>query len=978
MLEENYREVKVNYSITTSDTEDVKDLISPFSFLDFIQYTKVDYTPEDYSSFYTAYLKKWYSLKEVPKQQQTDEFKEYYRQFIEEIVISYTTENEKRFLEKIDFKDPADLDIAIPFFANKLKEVALFYKKRRDEGKYVIERNKIKGSVEGVEKAIFDNIYNYIVNAENTLNSKTFDIDTVTEKLNINIEEYLDVYGSYFDLPRTQTNESGLRSELYTSNLNDLDTTLYLDPLGIEALTTGNNFLSSIGSITINPPPISNETFDLICDPDNPLALLQERETKGGLSISDIYTLKRFLLSKYLGTDIYYYDTSVSPPTSGLLIEATNPTGNLQNLQTTDTATIPSNDIKLLRDVGIFFEPDNIGLFKLNANDFSYDIDRDNLEDDYFYVFPDPEIYGNVTSNPQSAYPVQFRIDNRRSTRNISSGLADGEPLITNKILTFEPYTTKERNTSELKTLNSISTKLNFSDLYNEGSIAKYQYDSYGNEYALFKSSLPKAVESPANSNILNLLLNGHVFYDPREGYSFNYATTAVNGDTIRSGLTATTNGLNALDSPLNLYFREFLPYQELISNSRNIIPVYRDGGSLAFLNSTPLPEPLTAWDPGYPGPLNYYYNILAEATFPVDVDLITERIPLSTLATEELELDIITGETEFDFTTDVKFYLSATNFNYRYYDCGYFTDEVILPNDFNYEKEYRYIDAVDSRASTALAISSTGSLLTKEERRLLAGSLFVKNQSYSTSSPLQSALNITFSKYNEAVQTDIFNNVIDFDIIGDNIFLETPNNLVIEVINYNGSTFTRSSNNNTLFSINSADRLDTISNRFFVERSNKVYFSKFTSVSADNAKNYWSVIPNIYEYDLSHNSYRKIFPGNVTTANELSTFQISISGATNNNYTPEEVVTPYLAYSELNDIFKLTYIVSDNNELAHFYDAEFKFKNDRLEVQDLTKYDTTNSLIRSTTFGTSSLFAEISANSGNFNINSNTFTLSA
>lgn len=978
MLEENYRELNVNYSITTPETEDIKDLVSPFSFLDFIQYTKVEYSPEEYSTFYSAYLKKWYSLKGGSEQEQKEQFKEYYRQFIEEIVISYTTENEKRFLQKINFNDPADLDIAIPFFANKLKEVAVFYKQRRDEGKYVIDRNKIKGRAEGVEKAIFDNIYNYLLNAEDTLNAKTFDIKNITSKLNINIEEYLDVYGSYFDLPRKQTEETGLRSELYSSNLNNIDTSLYLDPFGIEALTTGNNFLSSIGSITINPPAITIDSFDLLCDPDNPLAQLQDKDTKGGLTLSEVYRIKRVLLGKYLGTDIYYYNTSVSPAISGILIRANNPTGNLLNLQTADTASIESNDIQLLRDVGIFFEPDNIGLFKLNANDFTYNVDTESLEDNNFYIFPDPALYGNVTTNPQSAYPLQFRIDSRKNSRNVSSGIATGEPLISNKVLTFEPYTTKERNTSELKILNSISDKLNFSDLYNEGAISKYQYDSYGNEYALFKTSLPKAVDEPPNSNILNLLLNGHTYYDPLEGYSFNYSITGVNGDTIRSGLSTQTNGYSALDGAYNLYFREFLPYQELKEVTRNITPVFRDGGSLAFLDSTPLPEPLTAWDPGFPGPLNYYYNILLEGTFPVNQDLQSDQTPLSTLTTEELERDIITGVVEFDFTTDVKYYLSATDYNYKYIDCGYFADELILPNDFNYEKEYRYIDKVDSRASTVLAISSTGNLLTREERRLLAGKLFVKNQSYSTSSPIQSALDVTFSKYSTTVQADIFNNIIDFDIIGDNIFLQTPNNLVIDVINYDGSAFTRSSNNNTLFSINSADKLDRISNRFFVEKTNKAYFTKFTTVSANNAKNYWSVIPNIYEYDLSRNSYRKVFPGNVTTANELSTFQISVSGATNNIYTPEEVVTPYLAYSSLNDLFKLTYIVNDNNELAHFYDADFRFIDDRLEIQSLTKYDTTNSLIRSTTFGSSSLFAEVSANSGNFNINSNSFTLSA
>ena len=37
MVEENYREVKVNYSITNAEVDDARDTVSPFSFLDFIQ-----------------------------------------------------------------------------------------------------------------------------------------------------------------------------------------------------------------------------------------------------------------------------------------------------------------------------------------------------------------------------------------------------------------------------------------------------------------------------------------------------------------------------------------------------------------------------------------------------------------------------------------------------------------------------------------------------------------------------------------------------------------------------------------------------------------------------------------------------------------------------------------------------------------------------------------------------------------------------
>ena len=43
----------VSNSITSSDTTtNTKDNIKPYSFLEFINATKVDYTPEDYNQFY--------------------------------------------------------------------------------------------------------------------------------------------------------------------------------------------------------------------------------------------------------------------------------------------------------------------------------------------------------------------------------------------------------------------------------------------------------------------------------------------------------------------------------------------------------------------------------------------------------------------------------------------------------------------------------------------------------------------------------------------------------------------------------------------------------------------------------------------------------------------------------------------------------------------------------------------------------------
>ena len=236
MANQSLRTVLVKYSITNPEitNEDYRDTITPLSFLDFITNTQADYTPEEYSSSYSSYLQAWHSKQQGSEKEQKQQFKDYYRQFIKEIVINYTTETEKRFLEKINFNDPADLDVAIPFFANRLKDIALFYKKKRDEGKYVIDRNKLKGSKTGLEKAIFDNIYNFAFNTEDALDTSNPDVITAVTGLGIEIEEYVDVYGDYFDVP----------DNVESDNINEIDTKYWLDAAGINAISGEQNFLT--------------------------------------------------------------------------------------------------------------------------------------------------------------------------------------------------------------------------------------------------------------------------------------------------------------------------------------------------------------------------------------------------------------------------------------------------------------------------------------------------------------------------------------------------------------------------------------------------------------------------------------------------------------------------------------------------------------------------------------------------------------
>ncbi|MGA1049791.1 MAG: hypothetical protein ACO3UU_17435, partial [Minisyncoccia bacterium] len=122
------------------------------------------------------------------------------------------------------------------------------------------------------------------------------------------------------------------------------------------------------------------------------------------------------------------------------IIKSQAPYANIQNLQTADTATVPSNQQKLLRDIGIFFKPDKTGLFKLQANKFTYDFDINAISNsNRVYIFPDPKIYGNVSVNDQSEYPLLFDFDYRHDIKNSSSTFASSDPYIRSDEQTFSP-----------------------------------------------------------------------------------------------------------------------------------------------------------------------------------------------------------------------------------------------------------------------------------------------------------------------------------------------------------------------------------------------------------------------------------------------------------------------------------------------------------------------------------------------------------
>jgi len=1043
MISLSYNTTVIPDSITNPSVDSTlaKDNTTPFSFLEFITTTKIDYTPEEYNNFYLAYLKSWSTVKNSASSKEKTNYIDLYINFLREIVIVYSTKQEQRFLSTIDFSNPLDLDIALPFFTNKIREIILFYKQKRDDTKYIVDRNKIRGTGFSIERIVYEKIVEYVFSTQETptyLEIGTT-LESIKQNLDISVEEFVDIYGNYFDIPSFLTtseifnsdasidenssiptsdqldklyskynrndnsnlfvrgvqfigddiitlpevnerfsvedsiltginntvkitpSSADLRQEIYSANFNDIDVAAFFDEVGIDEIFLTSAFLQDlplIASVSLKGDPI--------CDPNDPLSLFREEHIcKTGLDPLQVVELRKGLIEKYAGVDFYYIDTTSVPTVSGILFKAQDPWSNIPNLQQITTPASPAGTRVdklqiMLRNLGLFFKPDKIGLFQLDTKNYRYTIDEAVLTEQKVYIFPDPDVYGNVSTNAQDITPVIFIQDYTSEVANTSRGIAQGDPIVTNKDQSFTPYFVKSQ-TIQQSIENEDTFNFNFTDLYNEGYVTKLQYDIYGNEYALFKDAYGmsfKGITEKSDARLVSKLLNGHVFYDIDEGYNFDYSVYSTNGTTLRSGISTLTvdnpdQPLVTLSGfPLTLFFREFLPYQELNIPDRNIIPKFKDGGSFTFLNGTSLPDPILADDINYPSQQTYYYNTLADAG-------VTSLSPIE-------RATFNTG----NFTLDVKFILSSERV--ENYDCGFFTDEIALQNDYNYDEKYTFYDFVDEKSKTVISnLSSNNRYLTQQQKDIVSGKLFIKNQAFSSSFELSASLDPIFSKYSSIVKSDLYSNVKDYDIIYDAIVLETDNYLVVDKIDYNEGAFTAPSTKNTTFRLLSANELVKTSNRFFNEKAKTITFcivgpEGFSPLlTEDNITQYLGneklIIPNIYQYNLSDHSYKKIFPMSNTNVSSLSTlFSLAETFSDDYNFNIIKINKPQLTYNSLNDVYKLTYSGVDNNNLFHLLDYTFFISPDDEVVFTTSNTYQHKKIIRTTDFYTQSTFANI------------------
>ena len=551
---------------------DAKDYQRAFTFIEFIKEYGYDNSTSSFLIDYKEYLTLWSNAKkDINSLSDKELIQQSLVDTLKTIILTYSSYEEQDFISNIDWNNELHKKAIIPFFAEKIKHICDFYKAKRTEAQFTINKNKFKGSKSSIEQIIYDKIVDFYLNNKNLI----YAISDIQNNLLISIEEYVDIYSDYFDIPREAKCTDETRQELINANINKVNYEDYLQIAKVvsETLFNGEAYLEEI-------PLIAQIGLDFSAQCAGDMKQLRDEllnsVTINQVSLNDQILLRRRLYEKYLGCDLYYiYCNTPDNVYFDILAKAENPTGNLLNGPSADVAAVESSQLKLLSHLGLFFKPDKMGVLKVNADDFSWEVDRSKLKEETFYVFPDPNKYGDIGNNKDDSYPLVFEFKLNSYIKNISSGNAKHEPLAHIGATTWNTYFSKQDNDFNLNDNKDFT--YSFTNYANAGILSNYQVDMFGNEYGLFKFYskdasgkliIPKKYPLPklniishendneegidVINNNRNVLINCGYFNDPRyplkgfEGIAFPHDEyIKVLDDYYWTGMTISGGGEN-------------------------------------------------------------------------------------------------------------------------------------------------------------------------------------------------------------------------------------------------------------------------------------------------------------------------------------------------------------------------------------------------------------------------------------------------
>lgn len=337
---------------------------------------------------------------------------------------------------------------------------------------------------------------------------------------------------------------------------------------------------------------------------------------------------------------------------------------------------------------------------------------------------------------------------------------------------------------------------------------------------------------------------------------------------------------------------------------------IYEDfcGGPITYSTNVALPEVVLVNNPEWVKPnvwsSDYYYNNLIEG----GIGNITNGL---------MERGI--HATGFDPNFDYDYVLSSIK--YKEFDGGSIIEEIPYYK-YNFEDSTKFIvNQTIDKNRTILYDTTEDDNLNSYEIRNSYGKIYVKDIITGYVSELSAKLKNAFSNKYEDIKEELSNNVLDFNIYNDFLWIRTKNHIIFERLVYQNDSYIYSGNGASYLKYKQDyNFLTNASNPFILEDKD---YSLIVLLSGNtiNSTDY-SVVPFIYKIDYSSCSLSLIYPNNVTQS-IIDTFT---NNAAKNRAGVRRINKPVLIHNIRNNKYAIVSIIEDQNEFSYIYKVFFNY----------------------------------------------------
>jgi hypothetical protein len=181
---------------------DLYNRSSPISYIEWVK-NNIGIVPEDTQTQYEQYLDAFYRQKQTETSTQVNQIREDYLSLVKRLAVIFKNDAEFERFSKINFDSPAELQLAIPYFAKKLREIALYYVNVRENLKKTKLQYATVGSETGLERFVYNKLLESfsvnipLTNTDTAISNISF--DDIKDVLKIEIEELFEDHNYFHD-----------------------------------------------------------------------------------------------------------------------------------------------------------------------------------------------------------------------------------------------------------------------------------------------------------------------------------------------------------------------------------------------------------------------------------------------------------------------------------------------------------------------------------------------------------------------------------------------------------------------------------------------------------------------------------------------------------------------------------------------------------------------------------------------------------